>query len=107
MLALASWAPAQNASWRKIGSSAVDLMLASPATGSVEKVWFSDSGGTLYARTRAGKVFQTSDYEVWLPSQNAVEPAPQPAPAVARIPENGVRPVSSGFGRVYGLGRQL
>ena len=108
MLALAGLAPAQNANWRRIGNSAVDLMLASPATGPVERVWFSDNGGTLYARTRAGKIFQTSDYEVWLPSQNAVEPAPQPAPAVVRIPENGVRPVSSGFGRVYGLGgRQL
>src|SRR6185369_1817222 len=107
MLALAGLAAAQNANWRRIGTSAVDLLLASPATGPVEKVWFSDSGGTLYARTRSGKVFETSDYEVWLPSQNVLEPTDQPAPAVFRIPENGVRPVTSGFGRVYGLGRQL
>src|SRR6185295_19745572 len=107
MLALAGLAPAQNANWRRIGNSAADLLLASPATGPVEKVWFSDSGSTLYARTRSGKVFETSDYEVWLPSQNVLEPAAQPAAAVVRIPENGLRAVSSGFGQVYGLGRQL
>ena len=75
----------------------MDLLLASPATGPVEKVWFSESGGTLYARTRSGKVFETSDYEVWLPSQNVAEPAMQPVPPVVRIPENGVRLVSVGF----------
>jgi uncharacterized protein (TIGR03437 family) len=107
MLALVGLAAAQNANWRKIGNSAADLLLASPATGPVEKVWFSDSGGTLYARTRSGKVFETSDYEVWLPSQNVLEPTDQPSPAVVRMPENRGRPVTSGFGRVYWLGRQL
>ena len=82
-------------------------MLASPATGPVEKVWFSESGGTLYARTRSGKVFETSDYQVWLPSQNVAEPAAQPVPPVARVPENGVRLVNVGFGQVYAAGQQL
>src|ERR1039457_5137112 len=70
MLALAGLASAQGTNWRRVGNSAVDLLLASPATAPVEKVWFSVSGGTLYARTSSGKVFETSDYEVWLPSQN-------------------------------------
>ena len=107
MLALAGMAPAQSTNWRRVGNSAADLLLASPATGPVDDVWFSGSGGTLYARTRSGRVFETSDYEVWLPSQNVVEPAMQPAPEVSRIPENGVRLTASGFGRVYAAGRQL
>ena len=107
-LALASLAAAQPATWRKVGSSAVDLMLASPATGPVENVWFSRDGGVLYARTRSGKVFETSDYEIWQPSSTAVEPATlTPAPAVARIPEPGSRVVGGSFGRIYALGRQL
>jgi uncharacterized protein (TIGR03437 family) len=85
----------------------VDLRLASPATGPVDKVWFSDSGGTLYARTRNGKVFETADYEIWLPSQNTTEPALLPAPTVVRNPENGARLMAAGFGRVYAAGRQL
>ena len=107
LLALAGLAPAQSTNWRRVGNSAVDLLLASPATGPVDKVWFSDSGGTLYARTRSGKVFETSDYEVWLPSLNVVEPAMQPAPQVVRTPENGARLVVSAFGRIYAVGRQL
>ena len=107
MLALAGLAGAQGNNWRRVGNSAMDLLLASPATGPVDKVWFSESGGTLYARTRSGKVFETSDYEVWLPSQNVVEPAAQPVPPVVRVPENGVRLVSAGFGQVYAAGQQL
>ena len=107
LLGLAGLGPAQSVNWRKVGNSAVDLLLASPATGPVDKVWFSDSGGTLYARTRSGKVFETADYEIWLPSQNTSEPAPGPAPTVARNPENGARLVAAGFGRVYAAGRQL
>ena len=107
LLGLASLGPAQSVNWRKVGNSAVDLLLASPATGPVDRVWFSDGGGTLYARTRSGKVFETADYEVWLPSQNTTEPALQAAPMVARNPENGARLVAAGFGRVYAAGRQL
>ena len=107
MLALAGLAGAQINNWRRVGISAMDLMLASRATGPVERVWYSESGGTLYARTRSGKVFETSDYQVWLPSQNVAEPALLPVPPVARVPENGVRLVSVGFGRVYAAGQQL
>ena len=37
--------------WRKVGSSSVELMLASPATGPVERVWYSAGGSLLFART--------------------------------------------------------
>ena len=94
MLALTGLAGAQSSNWRKVGSSAVDLMLASPATGPVENVWFSGDGGVLYARTRNGKVFETADYEIWQPSASVVEPATlMPAPQVSRLPEPGSRVV--------------
>src|SRR5450755_2199372 len=82
-------------------------MLASPATGPVKTVWFSPSGGTLYARTRSGRVFETSDYEVWQPSQNTVEPADQPVPPPFRVPENTARLVGSGLGSIYAVGPHL
>lgn len=108
MLAFASLATAQGTNWRKVGSSAVDLMLASPATGPVENVWFSGDGGVLYARTRNGKIFETADYEIWQPSTSAVEPATViPAPPPYRIPEPGSRVVGGNFGRIYALGRNL
>src|ERR1019366_84802 len=107
MLALAGLASAQSANRRRVGNAAVHRLLASPATGPVEKVWFSVSGGTLYARTSSGRVFETSDYEVGLRRQNTLGPARQPAPTVVRTPENGALLVTAGFGRVYAAGRQL
>src|SRR5258705_6581934 len=85
----------------------MELMLASPATGPVATVWFSFDGATLYARTRSGKVFETSDFEVWTPSQVTAEAPTSAPPPVARIPEDGARAVRAGFGRVYAFGRQL
>ena len=107
MLALGGLAEAQSTNWRRVGNSAMELLLASPATGPVDKVWFSDSGGTLCARTRSGRVYETSDYEVWQPSPNTVEPVDQPVPPPFRLPENGARVVGSGFGPVYAVGRHL
>ena len=54
--------------WRKVGSSSVELMLAAPATGAVDSVWFAPDGRTLYARTHSGKTFETADFENWTPS---------------------------------------
>ena len=99
-------ASAQTAAWRRVGSSAMELMLASPATGPVDRAWYSPDGSRLFARTHSGRVFETVDYEVWVPSAAVDYPDP-PAPAVARLPESGARVVPSGFGRVYALGRQL
>jgi uncharacterized protein (TIGR03437 family) len=82
-------------------------MLASPATGPVDRVWYSVDGTALYALTHAGRVFQTTDFETWTPSA-ATPDAPAPnAPQVARLPEAGARLVPANFGRVFALGRQL
>ena len=73
--------------WRKVGSTSVDLMLAAPATGPVDEVWFSQDGRTLYARAQSGKVLETQDFENWAA---AVAPAPRAEPltgiTAARLP---------------------
>jgi uncharacterized protein (TIGR03437 family) len=107
LLAVASLSSAQSTSWRRVGNPALELMLASPATGPVDRVWYSADGATLYARTHSGRVFETSDYEVWTASAVTAEAATPAAPQVARVPEDGARVVQAGFGRVYALGRQL
>jgi len=95
--------------WRKVGSAAVELMLASPATGPVAQVWFSPDGSRLMARTTSGRIFVTSDFESWVPSDGAAGPAALAEPAVARRPDPSARIVSSAAdpSRVYALGRQL
>src|SRR5205085_11999881 len=75
ILATVCMADAQTgAPWRRVGSSAVELMLASPATGPVERVWFSADGAALYARTGSGKIFETVDFEAWMPAGAVIEP---------------------------------
>jgi uncharacterized protein (TIGR03437 family) len=98
-------AQAPGAEWRHLGSTVVDVGLASPASGPVERVWYSDDGGQLYVKTASGKVFVTGDFEKWQPA--AVEaPAPRDMAAVASRPEPAVklRTTSSGA-RVYGVGK--
>ena len=77
-------ASAQTAAWRRVGGSAMELMLASPATGPVDRVWFAPDGSRLFARTHSGRVFETIDYEVWVPSA-AVDYPEAPAPEFQRI----------------------
>ncbi len=105
---LAFSAAAQNPTdWRKVGGSAVELFLAAPATGPVDAVWFSAGGETLYAKTRSGAVFQTADFETWVPAKDPpAAPAVVPA-AAARLPEAGARVIAASPLRSYALGRQL
>jgi len=96
--------------WRKIGGMSVDLMLAAPATGPVDEVWFGPEGRNLYARTRSGKVFESADFENWVP---ATAPASRTDPAmgisVSRLPVSNAilrgNPVDAS--RVYALGANL
>jgi len=95
--------------WRKVGGASVELMLAAPATGPVDRVWFSPDGSVLYARTGSGKIFQTANFETWIPATDApVPPRTTPAQAV-RLPEHGANPVTTPYNRttIYALGRQL
>src|ERR1035438_7407009 len=74
--------------WRKLGNQSVGLNLAGPAGGPIESIWFSPLGDRLYARTRAGQVFETSDFADWTLSRTTSVP---PAPPEDR-PLGAVRP---------------
>src|ERR1700730_5366634 len=93
--------------WRRIGSTSVELMLAAPATGPVERVWFSADGSVLYARVRSGKIFQTVDFQAWTPA-SAGEPAPVSLASAVRSPEPGGNVVLNANGSAMSsLGRHL
>ncbi len=91
-------------------------MLAAPATGPVDRVWFA-ADGTLYAEIdrqdrdgrRSRKVYQSSDFESWSPVAQPPEPTPAVFTTVSRLPEPGVKVVSfeGNQSRIYALGRQL
>jgi uncharacterized protein (TIGR03437 family) len=81
-------------------------MLASPATGPVDTVWFGPDG-RLFAKTHSGKTFETADFEIWLPSVNPPAAPVALRPEVARVPEPGARLVAASFGRAFALGRNL
>jgi uncharacterized protein (TIGR03437 family) len=102
-------APPNIADWRRIGGTSVDLMLASPAGGPVDNVWFSSDGRTLYARTRTGRTFETIDFENWAAATRPSRPDNNPAVPVERLPAPRVvvraSPVDNR--RVYGLGAHL
>jgi uncharacterized protein (TIGR03437 family) len=93
--------------WRHIGNSAIDLSLASPASGPIDRVWFSPGGDRLFVRTVTGQAYATSDFEKWEPAtasppaeRNAVDgPLPESIRAIRSNPLNG--------SRLYALGRQV
>jgi uncharacterized protein (TIGR03437 family) len=94
--------------WRHIGNSAMELALPSVATGPVERVWYSDDGSVLYARTTTGRLFETNDFEQWRRSTDPrISPPAAQNPPVASPPEPGLRLVSqpAASGRLYGVGR--
>lgn len=95
--------------WRRVGNPSMEVGLASPATGPVETVWYSPDGARLLARTRSGRVFETTDFESWTPAQGSSEPADMPAPAADRMPEPGAKLAlaAAAPGRLYALGTQL
>jgi uncharacterized protein (TIGR03437 family) len=87
----------------------VELMLAAPATGPIDAVWYGPAGSRLYARTQSGKVFETSDFESWQPAVGATEPAPLLAAPAARLPEASARAwaIPGNLSQIYALGRNL
>jgi len=92
--------------WRKIGSTAIELSLASPVTGPVESVWFSADGGTLYARTAAGRTFETNNSETWKLSTVTQKPISTEFAVAIRAPFAGAKTVTAGE-RMYALGAHL
>lgn len=92
--------------WRHIGNSGIDLSLAAPATGPVDRVWFSADGTTIYARTHSGRTLETQDLEGWKLSQ-AVPPdsACAAAPGNARLPESAFTICGLRTRNAYSFGR--
>ena len=119
MVAGSSLALAQQAStepgeyrgdWRRIGNSAAELNLASPATGAVERVWYSQDGAKLYALASSGLVYESADFENWRPSA-VVKPAVDETrlPTANKLPEPAaqLRASASGAQRLYAFGKQV
>ncbi len=111
-LALAGVAAAQSVSpdWRRLGNSALDLSLASVATGPIERVWYADDGSRVFARASAERTYVTDDFETWtaVPSGESTPIPPQSALA-SRSPEAGarIRGERESRTRVYAIGRYV
>ena len=94
--------------WRHIGNSAIaDLALPSVATGPVDRVWYSEDGSVLFARTVSGRTFKTVDLERWQRVQDPkIAPPPDENPAAVSLPERPMRLASNSTtaGRLYGVG---
>lgn len=94
--------------WRRVGNGTLDLALASPAGGPVERVWYSADGSRLYARATADRTFVTADFESWAPAPpSEAQPPPARDVAVDRQPEPGARVRSQGtdLSRLFAVAR--
>ena len=94
--------------WRHIGNSAIEFSLPSVATGPVDRVWYSDDGSLLYARTASGRIFATSDFEQWKPVRDQKITPPQTTnPEAVTVPESAlkIRSQQGSSGRFYGAGQ--
>jgi uncharacterized protein (TIGR03437 family) len=105
-LVLSAVVAGQTANWRRVGGSAVEMLLASPATGPVDTVWYGPDG-RLYAHTRSNRTFETSDFEIWTPTANAPTAPNFVRPQVPNRPESGGSIQNANFGRTYYLGKNL
>ena len=102
-----SFAAAQiPADWRRVGSTTLDLSLASVASGPVERVWFSEDGVRLFVRTGLKHTYSTSDFEHWQIAADAVIPEAA-AGLVKVLPESRAKLKTSATvpTRIYAVGR--
>ncbi len=98
--------------WRRIGDFSFDAGLASPASGQVDRVWFSEDGLQLYARAPDGSVFVTGDFETWRATPaglGAAAPDPLPVWPASALPElnSQVRPGRLSRARLYAFSRKV
>jgi len=103
-----AWAEAPALDWRHIGNAAIEMSLPSVATGPVDRVWYSPDGSTLFARTSAGHIFETTSFEQWQRVADGAVAAPnRENPSVAEFPEPTLKAVAqtNGSNRLYGVGR--
>jgi len=96
--------------WRRLGGHSIEVSLASPVSGPVDRVWYSPDGARLLARTRSGREFETSDFERWQPVRNPEAPTePEPPTVAGGVPSGarGIRWAASSRLRLYAYGRQV
>src|SRR5438445_5320584 len=93
--------------WRRIGGGAMDLALASPATGPVSRVWFSPDGSRLYALTVSGRIFESADLETWSAPANPVQLPNLPETTAIRPPVFGAKLYPQDSRRAFALGAHL
>ncbi|MDX1979050.1 MAG: hypothetical protein SFV51_02190 [Bryobacteraceae bacterium] len=81
--------------------------LPSLGSGPVARVWFSEDGAALNARTAAGQIWRTADFESWKPVLEATPPDPRRAVLGRALPETGAQVLRArGTGsRWYAFGR--
>lgn len=97
------------ADWRHIGNSALDLGLAGLATGAVDRVWYSEDGQHLFAKTHSGRVFETDDFERWslvdVAAVDVAAPAEDDSAPAATKPETAAKlRLAAGSSRLYAVG---
>jgi uncharacterized protein (TIGR03437 family) len=100
-------AQAAGIDWRHVGNSAMELALPSVATGPVDRVWYSEDGAVLYARTASGRVFQTNDFEQWRLADAKIAAPAEQNPVATRVPEAVFKLAGtvSAPSRLYGVGQ--
>jgi uncharacterized protein (TIGR03437 family) len=106
LYALAQTSSVPPLDWRPVGPMTLDAGLASPASGPVDRVWYSSTGSQLFARTRTGRVFVTTDFGNWQPADQP-EPLPlQRSTVTERLPEPSAAVAAAPFqrGRMYAAG---
>src|SRR5579871_429370 len=96
--------------WRHIGNSVIEEDLAGPASGPVERAWYSADGGQLRVRTASGRVYETSDFDSWhaVPAAaGGIAPEPLSRAAAIRLPEVGaeVRSTAQSSTRFFAFGK--
>ncbi|MBK9166987.1 MAG: hypothetical protein IPM24_05920 [Bryobacterales bacterium] len=93
--------------WRLAGGPAIDLLLTSPVTGPVDRVWYSADGGRLFAQGQG--VFETLDGETWIPAPLAAPPPVLAPPGGITKPRGTVRLVThpANTSVLFALGQDL
>ncbi|MFB3778194.1 MAG: hypothetical protein ACE141_11300 [Bryobacteraceae bacterium] len=97
--------------WRKIGNPSYEMGLASPATGPVQAVWFSQDGRRLVVLTESGRYWESEDLEKWKSLAGFSPPAPGPRldRTVVALPEADaeIRTGDTFLAKLYAFGSQI
>lgn len=54
-----------NLPWRSVGPTVIEKGLAGAAAGPVDRVWYSPDGLSVFANTRSGRIYGSTDIDRW------------------------------------------